>query len=64
MSGETIWIIICAVVVGLVLVPLIVIPSISGRRRDDSTSDTWGGPYTTSDYGGSGVDGGGGFGAG
>jgi hypothetical protein len=63
MSGETIWVIICAVVVGLVLVPLIVGPSISRRRRDDSKSD-WSGPYHTSDYGGSGVDSGGGFGAG
>lgn len=57
MSGETIWVMICVAVVALVLVPLLVGPSISRRRRDDSTSDTWGGPYHTSDYGGSGFDG-------
>jgi hypothetical protein len=62
MSGGTIFLIICVVVVALVLVPLLIGPSISRRRRDGFKSDTWGGPYTTSDYGGSGFDGGGGFG--
>jgi uncharacterized membrane protein len=64
MSGGTIFLIICVVVVALVLVPLLVGPSISKRRRGGSSVDTWAGPYSDTGYtsGAGWTDGGGGYG--